>query len=59
MKTMNGESHGNRRFLDVTSTIGILVGVSLLLPAFIVPELTFLAAPASAVLVLGLMYESR
>jgi hypothetical protein len=30
-----------------------------LLPAFLATELTFLAAPASALLVLSLMYETR
>jgi hypothetical protein len=52
-------TNGTQRTLDVSSFVGVAVGIGLLIPSFMVAELAFLAAPASALLVLGLMFESR
>lgn len=45
--------------LEASSLLGIAAGVGLMLPAFFVAELAFLALPAFAVLVPSLLYGTR
>lgn len=49
----------SNRLLDASSLLGIVAGMGLMLPAFFVAELAFLAAPAFAVLVPSVLYGTR
>jgi hypothetical protein len=44
---------------DVTSLVGIGTGIGALLAACLVPDIAFLAAPALAVLLAGLLLATR
>lgn len=47
------------RVLEATSLVGIVAGIGALLPAFFMPEMGFLVAPAFVVLLSGLLYGMR
>jgi len=49
----------DERVLEISSLVGIMGGVGLMLPAFFVAELAFLALPAFAILVPSLLYGTR
>jgi len=49
----------SNRVLEASSLAGIMGGVALMLPAFFVAELAFLALPAFALLVPSLLYGTR
>jgi len=49
----------SNRTLEASSLFGIMAGVGLMMPAFFVAELAFLAVPAFAMLVPGLLYGTR
>lgn len=51
-------THGTG-LLDASALIGIVAGFAMLLPAFFVPELRFLALPAFVVLVPSLLFGAR
>ena len=45
--------------LDVSSVVGMVAGMGLLLPAYVVPDLWFLALPAFLILVPSLLFGMR
>ena len=45
--------------LDASSLLGIAAGMGMLLPAFLVPDLAFLALPAGLVLLPSLLYGTH
>jgi len=47
------------RVLDTTSMVGIMAGFGMLVPAFLVSEMAFLAVPAFVVLLLGMICGTR
>ena len=50
---------GSNRILEMSSLLGIGASMGLMIPAFFVVELGFLAAPAMAILVPSLLYGTR
>ena len=49
----------NERFLEASSLLGITASVGMLMPAFFMAELAFLALPGLALLVPSLLYGTR
>lgn len=47
------------RTLEISSVVGIVAGFALMIPAFFVADLAYLAMPGLAVLVPSLLYTAR
>ena len=59
MRISSLRSFPSERTLEASALLGILAGLGMLIPAFLVPEIGFLALPALLLLLPSLLFALR